>query len=270
MKLSEAVAALKASGIESAKHDAMEIFSEIGGVSRGEMMIHDVDSPSEAVKSAVLRRASREPLQYIIGKCYFYNEEYEVNESVLIPRSDTEILVEYACRNIPEGKRFLDLCTGSGCVGISTLKNTVTTTAVLVDISEAALRVASANAIRNGVSERAELIRADVLGDAVGGKIFAVLSNPPYVKDAVYETLEKEIFHEPKIAFVGGEDGCDFYRAITKKYKDKIEDGGFIAYEIGYDQRDALAMIGEENGMDCRIIKDYSGNDRVAVLSKKA
>ena len=270
MKLSEAVSRLRASGIESARRDAMEIFSEIGGVPKGELMLGDAESFSEAVISAVERRASREPLQYIIGKCYFYNEEYEVNESVLIPRSDTEILVEYACRNIPKGKKFLDLCTGSGCVGISTLKNTVGTTAILVDISEDALGVAERNARLNGVFERAELKRADVFGECVGDKVFAVLSNPPYVKDSVYETLEREIFHEPRIAFVGGEDGCDFYREITKKYKDRLECGGFIAYEIGYDQGEALTLIGEKEGMDCRIIKDYSGNDRVAVLSKKA
>ena len=269
MKLSEATARLKSAGIESARHDAIEIFTEVGGVSKGEILLGDVESFSEAVISAVERRASREPLQYIIGRCYFYNEEYEVNESVLIPRPDTEILVEYACSHIPSGKKFLDLCTGSGCVGISTLKNTVGTSAMLVDISDVALKVAEGNARLNGVFERAELVKADVLGECVGGDVYAVLSNPPYVKDSVYETLESEIFHEPKIAFVGGEDGCDFYREITKKYKDRLECGGFIAYEIGYDQGEALTLIGEKEGMDCRIIKDYSGNDRVAVLSKK-
>lgn len=269
MKLSEAVKLLSEAGIESAKHDAIEIFSELGGIGRSEMLLYDVESQSECVAKAVYRRAEREPLQYLIGKAYLYNEVYEVNESVLIPRSDTEILVEYACKNIPEGKRFLDLCTGSGCVGISTLKNTKNTTAVLVDISADALSVANKNASLNGVSERAELVCCDVLAEEIDGEFFAVLSNPPYVKDEVYKTLEKEIFHEPRIAFVGGEDGCDFYREITKKYKNKISPDGFIAYEIGYDQGEDLRQIAEAEGMACRIIKDYSDNDRVAVLTKE-
>ena len=268
MKLSEAVRILEMAGVDSAAHDAMEIFSELLGIGRGDMLISDVETDSERVIDAVRKRAEREPLQYIIGKVYFYNEAYEVNPSVLIPRSDTEILVEYAVKNIPEGKTFVDLCTGSGCVGISTLKNTKNTTAVLVDISDRALLVAKKNAALNGVLKRAELVCSDVLSDTLDGEFYAVLSNPPYVKDEVYKTLEKEIFHEPRIAFVGGEDGCEFYKAITRKYKNKIATDGFIAYEIGYDQGEALADIAEKEGMACRIIKDYSGNDRVAVLPK--
>lgn len=268
MKLSEACSILRKAGIESAKHDASEIFSEIGGVPRNEILLSDVATSDERVIRAIERRAEREPLQYIIGKAYFYDEVYEVNENVLIPRSDTEILVEYAVKNIPDGKRFLDLCTGSGCVGISTLKHTRTTSAVLVDISERALEVAKRNAGLNGVSDRAEFLLADVMSEAADGDFYAVLSNPPYVKPEVYSELEAEIFHEPKIAFLGGEDGCDFYRELTRKYKDKISSDGFIAYEIGYDQADALSQIAEKEGLFCKIIKDYSGNDRVAVLSK--
>ena len=269
MKLSDAERILRDTGIESARHDAIEIFAELGGIERGVMIFSDVECDSERVASAVSKRAERYPLQYIIGKAYFYNEAYEVNESVLIPRSDTEILVEYATKHIPEGKSFLDLCTGSGCVGISTLKNTKNTRARLVDISADALVVAERNAKLNGVSERAELVRCDVLGEALDGEIFAVLSNPPYVREDVYKTLEKEIFSEPKIAFVGGIDGCDFYREITKKYKSKISEGGFIAYEIGYDQGEDIKAIAESEAMTCQVLKDYSGNDRVAVLKNK-
>lgn len=268
MKLSEACSILREAGIESAKYDASEIFSELGGVSRSEMLLSDIETEDARVIRAIGRRADREPLQYIIGKAYFYNEVYEVNENVLIPRSDTEILVEYAVKNIPEGKRFLDLCTGSGCVGISTLKHTRATSAVLVDVSDSALEVAKRNAVLNGVSDRAEVLLADVMSETMDGYFYAVLSNPPYIKSSVYSELEAEIFHEPKIAFLGGEDGCDFYRELTKKYKDRIAYDGFIAYEIGYDQADALSEIAEREGLFCKIIKDYSGNDRVAVLSK--
>ena len=136
------------------------------------------------------------------------------------------------------------------------------------DVSERALEVAKRNAGLNGVSDRAEFLLADVMSEAADGDFYAVLSNPPYVKPEVYSELEAEIFHEPKIAFLGGEDGCDFYRELTRKYKDKISSDGFIAYEIGYDQADALSQIAEKEGLFCKIIKDYSGNDRVAVLSK--
>lgn len=269
MKLSEAQRILADAGIESARHDAAEIFELIGGHKKSEMLFSDIETDDERVISAIMRRAERKPLQYLTGREFFYNEVYEVNESVLIPRPDTEILVEYACANIPEGARFADLCTGSGCVGISTLKNTVGTSAVLADISLDALSVAKRNALANGVLERAELVQLDVLCESLEGELFAVLSNPPYVKDAVYKTLEKEIFHEPSIAFLGGEDGCDFYREITRKYKNKISEAGFIAYEIGYDQGESLEKIAEREGMSCEIIKDYSGNDRVAVLKNR-
>ena len=269
MKLSEAIALLKKNGVPDAKRDAMEIFEKKGNIRKSEMLIGDVECSDSDVICAVKERAERKPLQYILGKVYFYNEEYEVDENCLIPRSDTEILVDYAVKNIPQNERFLDLCTGSGCVGISTLKNTRDTTAVLVDISHGAIDIAKRNAKLNGVLERAEFLQKDVTADAVCGEYFAVLSNPPYVTDSAYETLEGEIYFEPKIAFVGGTDGADFYRKITPLYKNIIKKGGFIAYEIGFDQGEILKNIAEEECMTCEIIKDFSGNDRVAVLKNK-
>ena len=183
--------------------------------------------------------------------------------------SYTEILVDYAVKHIPSGELFLDLCTGSGCVGISTLKNTDRTRAVLADVSIDALDVARENVRLNGVDARAELRRADVLCDRIADSCFAVLSNPPYVKRSVYEGLEAEIGFEPTMAFVGGEDGLDFYERLTPLYRDVIAEGGFIAYEIGFDQADALRRIAESAEMTCEIIKDLSGNDRVAVLRRK-
>ncbi|MBQ9070706.1 MAG: peptide chain release factor N(5)-glutamine methyltransferase [Clostridia bacterium] len=268
MKLSEAIKRLVEAGIPNAKHDAMEIFSDLGGIDKARMIFSDVEIKDEIIISAIEDRASRRPLQYIIGKAYFYNEEYEVNENCLIPRQDTEILVDFAVKNLPSGARFLDLCTGSGCVGISALKNTLGTNAVLVDISEAAIELSRRNAERNGVIDRAEFVVTDALMNTVDGEYFAVLSNPPYVKDSVYGELDEEIFHEPKMAFLGGSDGCDFYRSFTARYKDRITAGGFIAYEIGYDQGESLRKIAEENLMTCEIIPDFSGNDRVAVLRK--
>ena len=189
-----------------------------------------------------------------------------MSEDCLIPRSDTEILVDFAVKNIPRGERFVDLCAGSGCVAVSTLKNTKDTFAAAVDISEPAIAVAKENAMKNGVSDRCEFICRDVLSEAVPGEFFAVLSNPPYVSEEEYEGLAPEIYFEPKIAFVGGSDGLDFYRRILDLYKEKLKENGFFAFEIGYNQGDALISLAKERNMSCEILKDYSQNDRVAVI----
>lgn len=267
MKLSEAIKILDDAAIVSARSEAMTLFAHFGGFSRASLMIGDVECSSEELLLAVRKRATRYPLQYILGEVYFYREVYSVDENCLIPRSDTEVLVDYAVKNIPSGARFLDLCTGSGCVGISTLKNTKNTTAVLVDICDGVLLKAGENAERNGVADRVSLVSLDVMKDVAEGEFFAVLSNPPYVSDSAYEALESEIFSEPKRAFVGGVDGGDFYRHLTPIYKEKIAKSGFIAYEIGYDQADMLREIAKACGMKCQIIKDINGNERVAVLT---
>lgn len=268
MKLSEAAKILRSAGIESAAYEARELFSHFGGFERAQLRGTDAECGSEELIRAVNRRAEREPLQYIIGKVGFYREEYKTDSRALIPRADTELLVDYAVGHLPGGARFLDLCTGTGCVGISVLCNTENTSAVLADISEGALSLAAENAELLGVSDRAELIRRDVTESAVEGEFFAVLSNPPYIARSVYEGLASEIFHEPKIAFVGGEDGGEFYRILTPMYKNRIAEGGFIAFEIGYDQADLLREIAAKEGMSCEILRDLGGNDRVAVLRR--
>lgn len=262
MTLKEAIERLREAGIDSADYDARELFRHHCGSA---VMLNTECDKAELVRD-IERRAKREPLQYVIGEVGFYRESYLVSPDCLIPRPDTEILVDYAVRNLPEGAMFLDLCTGSGCVAISTLKNTRNTTAVAVDISGGALAIATENAIRNGVMDRIHFRLADLTKEVVDLPVFAVLSNPPYVADRVYEELAEEIFSEPKEAFVGGEDGGDFYRRFTPIYKNYIAEGGFIAYEIGYDQAPMLRRIANENGMTCEILKDLSGNDRVAVL----
>ena len=264
MTLKEAIEQLRASGVDAPEYDARELFKTFGGVTG--LITQSTVSYSEALTRAIERRAAREPLQYIIGTVGFYREEYKVTPSCLIPRSDTEILVDYAVKNIPEGECFADLCCGSGCIGISTLKNTRSTTCHSYDISDGALALTSDNAKANGVSERITVIKRDLISEEIDGEYFAILSNPPYIPKEVYEGLDKEIFHEPKMAFVGGSDGGDFYRRLTPIYRDKIANDGFIAYEIGYDQAEMLRQIADECSMSCEILKDLGGNDRVAVL----
>ena len=269
MKLSEAVKILEAAGIDDARYDAVELFRAIGKMDRTALVFSDTECLSQELSEAIERRSRREPLQYIIGEVDFYRESYRVTPDCLIPRQDTEILVDYAVRNIPSGAHFLDLCTGSGCVAISTLKNTNKTTATAVDVSREALSVAKFNAVKNGVSDRVDFLLADVLREPVKEDFFAILSNPPYVSKKDYGALQKEIYFEPEIAFVGGEDGMLFYERITELYKDKISPDGFIAYEIGYDQADKVCAVAHKHSMRCEIIKDYSGNCRVAVLKNK-
>ena len=268
MTLNEAAKILGEAGVPDALYDARQIFRELGGFSDGELISRCAETDSEQIAEAVQRRANREPLQYILGKAYFYRECYRVTEDCLIPRSDTELLVDYAVKHIPEGGRLLDLCAGSGCIALSTLNNTKGTYAVGVDISEGAIEIARENATRLGLSDRIELLRADAAAEAIDGEFFAVLSNPPYVTEAEYVSLEREIYFEPRSAFVGGEDGGDFYRAITPLYRDRIPKEGFIAYEIGCAQSELIASIALECDMSCEILRDLSGNPRVAVLRR--
>lgn len=269
MKLKEAALILSGAGIEDSLREARAIFSHFDKTPLSRLVASEAESENILVAEAISRRAQREPLQYILGEVGFYKESYKVSPSCLIPRSDTEILVEYAVNHIKPGARFVDICTGSGCVAISTLKNTADTSCVAIDLSPEALEIAKENAKRHKVEGRVEFLLADALLSETAaslGSFDAVLSNPPYVKDSEYEKLAPEIFHEPKMAFVGGEDGADFYRTLTPIYKKLLSKGGFIAFEIGYDSSPVLAKIAEREKMSLEILKDLSNNPRVAVL----
>lgn len=271
MTLSEATRILREAGIDDARAEARLIFSEIGGIHPTLLVGGDPSSDSEAVADAVRRRREREPLQYILGEVGFYNERYFVGPDCLIPRSDTECLVDCAAENLSDGAVFADLCTGSGCVGISTLRATKNTSCIAVDISEGALRLAERNAEHNGVAHRFSVLHCDLMhDDPFGDSTFdAIISNPPYIPKDVYLGLEKEIFFEPKEAFVGGEDGSVFYERLIPLSLSHLSEGGFIAFEIGYDQGDLLRRLGERYALDCRIIPDLGGRDRVALLRRK-
>lgn len=273
MKYSTLIKRLETAGIESAPYDARVLLKTFGAASDRDIL-SDKDVEGKHLGEAVEKREKRVPLQYIIGEVGFFREVYKVNENCLIPRSDTEHLVEYAVKKLGSGSRFLDLCTGSGCIAISTLKNTKGTTAVACDVSEGALALAKENAEKNGVMARLELKKCDLMSDAdtealLKEKFDAILSNPPYVTDEEYDNLEKEIYFEPKIAFVGGKDGLDFYKRIVTRFKNALKPNGFFAFEIGYKEGEAISSIAKENGFVADIIKDYSGNDRVAILNKK-
>lgn len=268
MTLAAAVEILKKAGVENPLYDARQIFSKIGKIKMEQLVLGgEVENGSDAA-IAIERRAQRIPLEYVIGSVDFYKESYTVAEGCLIPRDDTECLVDFAVKNIPEGAEFLDLCTGSGCIALSVLNNTKNTTATAVDISAAALDIARKNAENLHLCNRVRFIEADALEAPITNGCFALLSNPPYVTDSEYDSLSPEIHNEPKIAFVGGVDGLDFYKKIISLYKERIADEGFIAFEIGSEQGKALKNIAAENLMSCEILTDLSGLDRVAVIKK--
>lgn len=266
LTLKEASDILAKAGITDSREEARRIFSLVGGFPHYALLSPALETDNEAVINAITRRCSREPLAYIIGEVEFYRERYKVTPDCLIPRSDTEILVDTAVKNLPCGASFLDLCTGSGCVALSVLKNTEDTRCTAVDISPSGLELAKENAKRLGLSHRIDFVLADACERRIDGDFFAVLSNPPYVSSSAYRTLEREIYFEPPLAFLGGEDGGDFYRAITPLYKSVAERGGFIAFEIGFDQGRLVSEIALENALNARIIQDLSKNDRVALL----
>ena len=272
MQVRDVIRVCLGAGIENASYEVKCLYKRFGGISSS-IIFGDEVSRSPELYYAIKRRLGREPFSYIMGDVGFYNECYITTPAVLVPRQDTEILVDYAVKNLRHGARFLDICTGSGCVAISVLKNTERTTALAIDISRDAVEVAEKNRELNlgdSGAERLTFDVADALTYECGEMFDAILSNPPYIAEEVYRGLEKEIFYEPKIAFVGGgADGGDFYRDLTAKYKNNLSKDGFIAYEIGYDQGDLLRDIANREGFSCEIIKDYSGNDRVAVLKKQ-
>lgn len=228
-------------------------------------------SEEEKLSEYIKRRKSGEPVQYIMGYCEFMSLEFLVNPSVLIPRSDTETLVEYLIAEIGDKKiKFLDIGTGSGCIAISILKNCPNATAVLLDISDGALDVAIENAKKNNVIDRAEFLNMDILKEYPERTFDLVVSNPPYIRPDVIEGLEKQVKDfEPYTALCGGEDGLVFYRRITDIANKILREDGILAYEIGYDQGVAVSEILDEEFSDVKIIKDLCENDRVVTGKRK-
>ena len=226
--------------------------------------------PEEAdFASALARYRSGEPLAYLLGEQYFWRYRFIVTPDVLIPRPDTERLVETALSILPVGGRFADLCTGSGAIALSVTADRPDLTADATDISEAALAVAERNAQSLGVGDRVRFHQADLFTDDLPQGLYdAIISNPPYIPAAdiaAYPSLA----YEPQIALNGGEDGMDFYRAILTRFAGHLKEGGCFLFEIGYDQGEQIRALGAAHGFDCTVTKDYGGNDRVAKLAKR-
>lgn len=256
---------LREGGISEADIEARLLLSHFCGVSPAALLADRArDYKSEALEAAVARRLTREPLAHILGEVGFFEESYFVSPDCLIPRSDTELLVEKAIALLPRGARFADLCTGSGCIAVSVLAHRPDLSALAVDLSDAALSLAQRNAARNGVAERIDFLKDDVLSPACLKNDFdVILSNPPYIPTEVVPTLAPELAHEPKMALDGGEDGLLFYRALLKHFSPSL-----FLLEIGFDQGKDIAHLGEEYGYAVTVERDLGGNDRLAILKK--
>ena len=224
------------------------------------------DYQVQTIKSCVDRLIKGEPIQYVMGTWSFMGNEFVVTPDVLIPRADTEILCENVIRHINEKNgmtRVLDLCSGSGCIGISIAKSCDKAYVECADISLNAVEIIKRNAELNGVGERVSAFCSDMFEKCATYDIIA--SNPPYIPSADIDTLDDKVrLFEPRIALDGGSDGLDFYRIIAKNARKHLSDDGILFMEIGFDERLAVTDIFKAHGYsDITCIKDYSGNDRV-------
>ena len=262
--------ALAAAGIENNRGEASKLICRFCNINKADLLLrHDEDFDSPELSAALAKRCEHYPLQYILGYWDFCNETYRVNENTLIPRQDTEKLVELATRLIPENARFIDLCTGSGCVAISTLAARQDCRAVAVDLFPETLEVARENAESNRVGDRVGFLAKDVLRPEFMeelGSFDCILSNPPYVETHQIPLLDDELAFEPEAALDGGDDGLDFYRVIIGEYGKYLTENGIMLLEIGCDQAKAVSSIANSAGMRCEVFKDYGGRDRVAYL----
>ena len=274
--LSQGISILKDNNIEDANMKAKIVLADLLGKNKEYLMIHEDDDIKEGLNKIFLNKIERlknhEPLQYVINKQDFMGMELYVDENVLIPQPDTENLVEEVIllsdkkrKYIRDEIKILDLCTGSGAIAISLSKLINKSLVYASDISKKALKIAEENSMKNHANV---LFLESDLFDKISRiyKFDIIVSNPPYIESEVIKTLSEEVQKEPILALDGGEDGLDFYRKIAKDAKDYIEKEGYLALEIGYNQRLAVENILKENGYkNIYPRKDLSGNDRIVV-----
>lgn len=260
---------LDKNNIESSQFEAMCITEHIFGCRLQKLLLDKIPATQEQVTNAnkiAYRRSLGEPLQYLLGKWEFYGLEFFVGEGVLIPRQDTETLVETAINmKLPENPKILDLCSGSGCIAVTLKKYIKNADVTAVEISEKAVGYINKNKKHNNAD--INVVVGDVLTEKTSegfSDIDMIVCNPPYLTAQDMNELQKEVTFEPKKALFGGNDGLDFYRNITKLWKKSLKEGGILAYEIGKGQENDIIKIMEENSFtNINTADDLCGITRV-------
>lgn len=264
-------------GVDNPRLDAEVLLSHILNKDRMYLYVN-FDQPLQtaeltAFREAVKKRALRLPVAYITGTKEFMGINFKVSPAVLIPRPDTEILVEAALSRLEkiDQPTILDIGTGSGAILISVLAKLKLARGMAIDISNEALAVAAENARSSGVADRVTFCQGDLFQPVSGRYFDAILSNPPYIPEDDIARLAPEVRREPRLALAGGKDGLDFYRRIISEGSRFITPDGFIAVEVGIGQAHALAELVSNTGTFAvdEIIKDYSGIERVVVLKQR-
>ena len=254
--------------VTDADVDARLLLEYVCHTDRNALLVHGDRAVEElsffCYEKYIEKRAERIPLQQLLHEQEFMGLSFYVDEHVLIPRQDTEILVEEVMREPYDGARILDLCTGSGCILLSLLHYSNASSGVGVDLSGEALSVAKENAERLGLTGRVEWIEGDLF-NGVEGSFDILVSNPPYICSGVIPMLEPEVrVHEPLMALDGGEDGLLFYRRIVEQAGACLVPGGRLYFEIGYDQGEAVAELLKTHGYkEVHVIRDFAGQNRV-------
>ena len=264
---------LKKANIETYKLDAQLLLAKVLNKDRLFIVTNrNFEAEAEDFKEytkVIGLREKKMPVKYILGQCEFMDIDFYIKEGVLIPRPDTEVLAEEAIEAIKkyEYKNIADVCCGSGIIGLSIAEYLKDTKVSLYDISDIAIEVTRENIHRLNLYNRAEVYKSDLLKKAaeVNSKFDMIASNPPYIKREVIPSLMEDVKnYEPYIALCGGEDGLDFYREIVRQAKPLLKDNGMIAFEIGYDQKEAVSsLLSAANFKDIVCIKDFGGHDRV-------
>ena len=264
----EGAGILSRAGIAEADLDAWYLLEWVSGVSRGHYLAYpeeELTSDQEAsFQKALAQRAERIPLQHITGEQEFMGLSFKVSDKVLIPRQDTEVLVEEALKYLKSGMKFLDLCTGSGCILLSLLHSCPGAEGTGADLSGEALQVAEENRQRLGI--QAELIKSDLF-EEIEGNFDMIVSNPPYIRSGEIDHLMEEVrLYDPRMALDGHEDGLYFYREIAKESPRFLKSGGMLLLETGYDQGESVPQLLREQGFrEIEVIRDLAGLDRVVI-----
>ena len=259
----------KLKNIDNYRNICINMLAEIFAKDNVYIRVHYLDNVDERsverFKNNIQNFLEGMPIQYINNKAYFMGLEFYVDENVLIPRCDTEILVEEIIKIVNKDSllKILDLCTGSGAIAISLKKYLNNIEIMASDISDKAIMVAKKNASIIGVDVK--FIESDLFNN-INGKFDLIVSNPPYIKKSVIPSLDKQVRNEPILALDGGKDGLDFYRKISYDAKRFLNNNGYLCFEIGYDQRKEVEDILLQNGyINIYSKKDYGGNDRIVI-----